>query len=260
MFTDSLHTAGQSRAGIEFTQAKESPFRGAGQKQFANSGLTMVAHDLRGPLASIRALVELIEAYGERQAYGKIGSCVERAQNIIDGLEGLLNSVLERVRSSGDPLGFDPKRVDLNDIVETAVTMNLPMAESKSVTLCSIQTVPLVIQGDDRLLLQAIVNLVGNAVKHSKAGMTVTCSTVTRGEKIEISVEDTGAGLTDADLARAFQPFTKLSSKSSDKAKSWGLGLWFVKLIVAQHDGRIEASSNGPGRGSVFTITLPTRV
>lgn len=221
------------------------------------SALTILAHDLRGPLASLGLLVELMESHGARASVDKIASCAKRAGSIIDGLEDMLNSVLDRVCKTGDPLGFEPEEVELDQIIRTGIMTTLPTAERKSVRIIYKLDEPTRLWGDQRLLVQVIENLVGNAIKHSSAGMTVTCSLRQTGDQAVLCIEDTGNGMTRADLQRAFRPFTKLSSRSTDAARSWGLGLWIVMLIVEQHGGRIHAASDGPGAGSAFSIFLP---
>jgi len=227
------------------------------QTPAAPNAITLVAHDLRGPLTSLRLLVELIESYVVRRRPEKIVSCANRAHTIIDGLEDLLNSLLERVLKTGDPLGFEPKILDLDLIVQDAVASCQPMAEANSVSLLTEVTKPLKLHGDRQLLHQAIENLIGNAVKHSSVGMSVTCSLRQAANTAIFCIEDMGTGLTQSDIKNAFRPFTTLSSKTADKTRSWGLGLWIVRLIVEQHGGTITVSSGGPGKGTAFTINLP---
>lgn len=223
----------------------------------APSALTLIAHDLRGPLSGLRLLVELIETCGARRQPDKIASYVGRASAIIDGLDDMLNSVLERVLTTGDPLGFVPQTLELDRVMCGAVATTLPAAEDKGVSMLTQATRPVLVRGDRQLLHQAIENLVGNAIKHSGPGMSVRCSLRQLGGNAILAIEDTGTGLTAQDIKNAFRPFTKLSSKSSDKSRSWGLGLWIVKLIVEQHGGTISIASSGSGKGTVSSIKLP---
>lgn len=223
----------------------------------APSALTLIAHDLRGPLSSLRLLVELIETCGARRQPDKIASYVNRAGAIIDGLDDMLNSLLQRVLTTGDPLGFEPQSLELDQIVRGAAATMLPAAESKNVSLLVQSVRPVTAKGDRQLLHQAIENLIGNAVKHSNPGMSVRCSLRQLGETAILTIKDTGSGLTPRDINSAFHPFTTLSSKSSDKNRSWGLGLWIVKLIVEQHGGTVTVTSDGPAKGATFSIKLP---
>jgi signal transduction histidine kinase len=244
-------------AGCDWSQPL-NPLHVNSPKQRRPSALTIVAHDLRGPLASLGMLVELIETHCASRSLDKIASCADRASNIIDSLEHMLNSVLERVQTTGDPLGFEPDVVEIDQIIRAGIAMNRPAAENKSVNIIFRLTDPMRVNGDPRLLSQVIENLVGNAIKHSSVGMTVTCALYQTGSQAVIEIADTGNGLTKLDLQRAFRPFTTLSSKSKDSSRSWGLGLWIVKLIVEQHGGQISVTSPGRGSGTVFRICLPT--
>lgn len=221
------------------------------------SALTILAHDLRGPLTSLRLLVEMIGTQGNGLATAKISDYSCRAEQIIDRLDGLLNSTLERVRDAGDPLSLKLETFDLIDVLSEAIKTILPQARAKSVSLIAIPQGPVKYCGDRELLLQVVENLVGNAVKYSRPYQYVNCAVKRVEEHVHVSVKDNGAGMTEKDLNRVFGPFTALSAKSPTHTPSWGLGLWIAKLIIEQHRGTIYARSDGFGHGSQFGFVLP---
>ncbi len=253
------------KAGLKNKQAIEVNFQdlasGAGNTsnpaQFLPSALSLVAHDLRGPLGTLRSLVELIDAYDKGAQPEKIESCTRRASQIIDGLEEMLNSILERTLKTGDPMKFEPSCLKLNAVLEQVIANNRLAAECEVVLLRQSSTGALPIWGDFQLLYQAIENLIGNAIKHSGRGMQVVCRLRQCKGNAVLSIEDKGTGLSSTDMQKAFRPFTTLSSKTADKSQSWGLGLWIVKLIVEQHGGTVSVLSAGRGKGSTFTVALP---
>jgi len=221
------------------------------------SALTIIAHDLRGPLTNLSLMIELIETQAQMRALDRVEATSKKAQDLIAELERLLESFLRRAQETGDPLSFKPARVDLAEVVRTAVALNQAVAQSRNVTFdCSgIQTS--VISGDRSLLREAVSNLVSNAVKYAPAGSTVTCSVAIDAEQAVIKVQDQGQGLTEYDLKRAFRPFTTLSARYAGKGSSWGLGLWIVRLIAERHGGQVSAASHGSWRGSDFSLYLP---
>lgn len=221
------------------------------------SALAILAHDLRGPLTSLQLLIELIGTQSERCATAKISAYAYRAEGIIDRLDALLNSTLERVRDAGDPLCLKPETFDLMEVMEEAIVVNLPRARAKSISLILVSKEAVNVHGDRQLLLQVIENMIGNAVKHSRPNQYINCAVRQVEDQARVSVRDNGAGMTSADLRQVFSPFKTLSAKSSDTGQSWGLGLWIAKLIVEQHAGKVHACSEGPGQGSEFGFVLP---
>lgn len=224
------------------------------------SGLTIAAHDLRGPLSSLRLLIDAMSSRAGIVEDPLITKYTCRAERILDNLDTLLNGILQRVRDNGDPLSFKPTPIDLVQLLDHAAALNAPRAAEKSVRLQTICSGPCEIYGDWQLLLQVADNIIGNAIKHSPHAGDVTCILEQRQDATLVSIRDEGPGMTQADLKRAFSPFTKLSAKSNEDHQSWGLGLWIAKLIVGQHGGRIDVCSNGAGRGTEFQIVLKRTV
>ena len=219
--------------------------------------LSIIAHDLRGPLANLAILVELMEAYAKVQAFERVASSARKAQGTIDALSAMLNGFLERTRETGDPLAFKPGLVDLAEVTRQVMALNAPVAESRDITLENPRIVPLVVQGDKRLLVEALDNLVGNAIRHIPQGSVVTLGVTPRGRDAVLAVSDNGPGLSDQDLKRAFRPFAALSSR---KGPSFGLGLWITRLIAERHGGRVEVGARRPGGGACFELCLPARL
>jgi signal transduction histidine kinase len=104
---------------------------------------------------------------------------------------------------------------------------------------------------------EAIDNLVSNAIKYSPIGGKITVAVTHEDDNTVIRVSDEGAGLSPEDLSRLFGRFQRLSAKPTAGESSTGLGLSIVKRIIDMHGGEITANSDGPGKGSTFTITLP---
>jgi signal transduction histidine kinase len=222
------------------------------------NALTIIVHDLRGPLANLALMIELIETHAQMRALDQVTRSSRKAQDLIASLGAMLDGFLQRTRETGDPLSFTPTLLDVADVVREAVELNRPVAESREITFDCTGLEVGTISGDAALLREAVSNLVGNAVKYAPARSTVTCETAIRGREAIIRVRDEGQGLTEYDLKRAFNPFTTLSARYAGKGSSWGLGLWIVRLIAERHAGRVEVQSHGTWRGAQFSICLPT--
>lgn len=221
------------------------------------SALTIVAHDLRGPLANLSVLIELIETYVQMQAHEHLKAATKKAQAMIEALDSMLNGFLERTRETGDPLSFRPTLVDLVDVIRDAAEVNRPVAESRGINIDISNATQSVVTGDRRLLTEAVGNLVGNAVKYAPPGSTVTCKTSRNGRDAVIAICDEGQGLSELDLKRAFRPFTTLSAQYDGRGSSWGLGLWIVRLIAERHGGHVDVSMGKRQCGAQFEVHVP---
>jgi two-component system, OmpR family, sensor histidine kinase SenX3 len=241
---------GPERGNRSTRQPKDAALLGA---------LTIIAHDLRGPLANLSVLIELIETYAQMQAHDRVKATTQKAQEMVEALDGMLNGFLQRTRETGDPLSFRPSMVDLADVVRDAADVNRPVAESRGITIDCANATHSVVDGDRRLLTEAIGNLIGNAVKYAPTGSTVTCENSRCGHDAVIVIGDQGQGLSELDLKRAFRPFTTLSAQYDGKGSSWGLGLWIVRLIAERHGGHVEVSANGASRGAKFGLHVPLK-
>jgi len=220
--------------------------------------LSIVAHDLRGPLANLALLVEDIERSAQDGPTARIAGKAARADRIIRQMTGMLGAILQRARENRDPLSCNRAPVNLLDVLELAVTVNQPLARQKSVRFCCHAIEPAPVSADAELLLEAFDNLIGNAVRHTRSGTTVICETGPAADGgTYIRISDQGPGFSAADLMRAFRPFTRLSSKAGRTGQSSGLGLWITRLIAERHGGRVEAKNRKDTTGAELTFWLP---
>ncbi|MBN9671984.1 sensor histidine kinase [Roseibium aggregatum] len=223
-----------------------------------SSALSIVAHDLRGPLANLALLIEDIERSAQDERSPAIAGKATRADRIVQQMSGMLSAILKRARDNRDPLSCDPAPVNLVDILELAVTVNQPLARQRSVRFCCHAIDPVPCSADAELLYEVFDNLIGNAVKHTRPDTTVICETGPADDGgTYVRISDEGPGFTAADLMRAFRPFTRLSSKAGSEGHSSGLGLWIARLIAERHGGRIEAKNRKDTAGAELTLWLP---
>jgi two-component system sensor histidine kinase SenX3 len=246
-----LHTI----RGLNVVSARPQPARRQPVDAGLLDALTIIAHDLRGPLANLSVLLELIEAHAQVQSYDRVKPCAEKALDIVSSLDGMIRAFLQRTREHGDPLAFSPALVDLGEVVRRAADLNRPIGERRAVAFDLTGVRPLVVEGDERLLIEALDNIMSNSV--APAGSTVSCTVEASGREAAIHIRDEGKGLDELALKRAFRPFAASSARSRLRGTSFGLGLWIVRLIVERHGGRIEVETGRARAGTSFAITLP---
>jgi len=218
--------------------------------------VSSVSHEMKTPLSSIRAYVELLvdgEAEDEatrEEFLGVINSQADRLQRLIDNM-------LNLARIEAGVVTVNKSALSLNELLGEAVDVMQPAAEEKKVTLAAeFSPLYLGVLADRDMLLQAAINLLSNAVKYTKPGGSVTLRSRLSDQEVIFEVEDTGVGLSSEDCQRVFERFYRVK-KDSEMASGTGLGLALVKHIVEDvHGGRIEVASE-PGRGSTFRVNLP---
>lgn len=215
----------------------------------------IVSHELRSPLGAIQQNLFVLT----RELQGVISEDqqrrLERMGVRIRDLLALVNRWLRgfTVDLAGLRESFQP--VALAVSVGKAVENAQPEAVRKAIDV-SVEVEPeAVVLGDEGTLAEALLNVIGNAVKYSREGGRVRVVAVREGEKVVVSVTDTGVGIPQADLPHIFDDFYR--GKAGERGPGGaGIGLGITRRIVEAHGGTIAAASD-PGRGSTFTITLP---
>jgi two-component system phosphate regulon sensor histidine kinase PhoR len=213
-----------------------------------------VSHELRRPIASIKAMVEALEG-GALKEPEVARDFVQRMHQEVDGLTQLTNELLtlSRIESGADAPALAPiLPAELMD--ESARRMGA-LAARANVTLAVERTKAPAVMADSDRIATVLANLLHNAIKFTPAGGTVRLSAEHLDGEVAFNVSDTGIGIDPKDVERVFERFYK--ADRSRAGGGTGLGLAIAKHIVHVHGGRIEARSEGPGRGATFRFTLP---
>ena len=215
------------------------------------SFMSNVSHELKTPLSVISGYARLLEEEGlsdaERAEYaGKISRESERLIK--------LTSDMLRI-SKIDGAGIQPVRSEfsLDEQIRSAILLLEPRWSEKNIDV-SVDLWDVKYCGDADLLSQVWLNLIENAVKYTPEGGKIEVSLASSADSVTVSVGDTGAGMTEETMAHMFEMFYQ--GDESHRREGSGLGLAIVKRIVEIHGGTVTAVSS-PGKGSVFTVTLP---
>ena len=223
----------------------------------AKSGfLANMSHELRTPLNAIIGFAELIRT----ETMGPVGNRTycEYAKDIHDSghhLLSLINDVLDLSKIEADRMVLDEETVDLNAVIATCIRMSRTQATRGGVALVAeIDPNAALVRGEQRRLMQVVLNLISNAIKYTKQGGSVTITTRKRPDgSLELSVRDTGCGIDDHDLAIVMQPFGQIDNPYNRINQGTGLGLPLARRLVELHDGPLlleSRSGSAPRRPS----------
>lgn len=218
--------------------------------------LATLAHELRNPLAPIRHAVKLLEVRGATDAQKEWGREVIARQ--VQRMALLLDDLLDVSRITRGRLELRKNYVGLHALVATAIESARPLIEAKKHTLeLSLPADPIELEVDPLRMSQALSNLLTNAAKYTDEDGTIKVTASMEPDGLTIKVKDTGIGLSAAVIPRLFEMFSQVDSAIDRAEGGLGIGLALVKGLLALHGGTVEATSEGIGHGSQFSIRLP---
>jgi signal transduction histidine kinase len=222
--------------------------------------LSVVSHELKTPLHSIKGFVEII-------LMGKTGVINETQADFLGTvrdqtahLQSLIDDLLEFSRLESGQVKLRLTEVSLPEVAHSVTNRLRPMADQERIQLATqiAGDIPAV-QADRMRIEQVLTNLVHNAIKFTPESGTVTIAVQDLGEEVQVAVSDTGIGIEEDELERVFDRFYQVDSSSTRHYRGTGLGLTISKHIVEYHRGRIWAQS-AAGQGSTFYFVLPKRI
>lgn len=216
-----------------------------------------VTHDLRAPLISIQKSLSLFLDSNKDKLSGDQKQFLEIASNNASRLTTLVNDLLDVAKLEAGHVRLNYSEVKIDDVASSVFDMLGAWSESRNVQLKKEGLENISLDADEKLLNQALTNLVGNAIKFTPEGGSVTIKAETVEKEIKISVIDTGCGIPEDSLEKIFGKFEQAKSiPTAGSPKGTGLGLAIVKEIVQLHGGKIWIESK-VGEGSKFIFQIP---
>jgi histidine kinase len=214
-----------------------------------------VSHELRTPLTAIKGSLEgLID--------GVLPPTPETFQNIYqetDRLQRLVADLQELSRVEAGAVPLELESCGIPDLIQSVVQRLQPQFEEKGIVLAlEIPSALPRVRVDQDRIAQVLINLLGNALQYTSENGHVTLAVQQIGNELQISIQDTGVGISAEHLPHLFTRFYRVDKSRSRAGGGSGIGLTISKHLVEAHDGRIWAESNGPGKGSTFSFVLPT--
>jgi signal transduction histidine kinase/ActR/RegA family two-component response regulator len=236
----------------ELLLAQSGRDRAEQASQAKDEFMAMLAHELRNPLSAITAAVQVLEA-----AKGHEGAAA-RARLIIgrqaQHLARLVDDLLDVGRVVTGKIALDRRALDFCDLVRRTSAV---FTEREADHRFAVNTTPVWIDGDAVRIEQIVSNIIGNAVKYTPVGGTITVSLGVEAGDAVLRVQDDGFGITHELLPRIFDLFVQ-GERTLDRSQGGlGIGLTLVRRLVELHDGTVAVYSEGPNCGSLFTVRLP---
>lgn len=219
--------------------------------------IALLAHELRNPLAPVRNGLRILElAENDPQTLSQVRLMMERQ---LTHMVRLIDDLLDVSRMNRNKLHLQKHRVSLQEVINNAVEATRPAIEAANHSLTvSLPDKPIFLDADLTRLAQVFSNLLSNSAKYTKPGGKIWLIAEPEGDQLIVEVRDNGIGIPAASLPNIFDMFSQVPSDSDHCTDGLGIGLALVKALVEMHQGSVSASSDGPDKGSIFRVTLPT--
>jgi signal transduction histidine kinase len=218
--------------------------------------LAMLAHELRNPLAPILSAMQVIRRHSDNE------DVVQRAREVVERQvrhqAQLLDDLLDVSRITRGRIRLRKASVDVRSAVSAALEATRPAIDARTHTLAVVlPDAPLRVDADPTRLTQIVTNLLDNAAKYTSPGGQIDLVVERDGGHVVLRVRDNGVGIPLDMQGRIFDVFTQVDVPIARSLGGLGLGLSLVRSLTELHGGTVAVTSDGPGRGSEFTIRLP---
>jgi signal transduction histidine kinase len=220
------------------------------------TSLSITMHELRRPLT-------ILNSYGQLLSTGMLGQMPDTATVAIDGITAstemmvrMVNALAElsRLEDPDDKLTIEP--IGLADLISGGIETVAMEAKLRALTVAQEVAPDITFRGDKRRLTLALTNILGNAVKHSPDGSTITIRGWEQDSEVHIAVRDQGPGFAPEDADKLFEKYYRSVAERHRKVPGSGLGLYIVKTVAERHGGSVSARSE-PGKGAEFEVVVP---
>ena len=226
------------------------------QRHTAN--MAQAVHELRSPLMAIRTASAAMGRSGSSDPIlPRMNAVIERQ---VTQLSRLVGDLLDVSRVNGGKLRVERQPLDMRALIDEAIYSCRGALDKRCQELVlELPAAELMVDGDPLRLAQVVRNLLDNASNYTPLAGLITLTLASVGDSVVLSVRDNGIGISARTLPHVFDPFVQDPHATAFSGSGLGLGLTVVRELVAAHGGSVGAHSEGPGRGSEFTVTLPLR-
>jgi len=232
---------------IDITEQKQD-------EQRKNDFIGMVSHELKTPLTSLTAYVQLLQARAKKTEDSFTTGALERANKQVKSMTAMINGFLNVSRLESGKLHIDYQLFDMADLVKEVEEEATLMITSHQVVFAPVM--PTIVKADKNKIGQVVNNFISNAVKYSPAGSIINVACVTVNNMAQLSVKDQGVGIEPQDISKLFERYYRVEGKQAMSIAGFGIGLYLCDEILQRHNGKIWVESK-VGEGSTFYFSLP---
>ncbi len=222
--------------------------------------LTQLSHELRTPLTTIMGFAQILkeEYFGELQPKYKeyAGDIMASGQHLLD----LVNDILDLAKIEAGRMELRLEKTSLAKLLESSIALIRENARRKGINTelhLDAQVANIEVEVDQRKLRQILLNLLSNAIKSTTEGGWIAVEAKQQGREVHIAVADSGIGLAPEEKHRLFEAFYQTGRTCDPSDLGTGLGLSLVKRLIELHGGAVDVDSDGPGKGSRFSFSIP---
>ena len=251
---------GASKIARDITEQKRLRAISEEASRLKDEFLAVLSHELRTPPNTVLGYARLLRREEKRMRPAQREHALEALERNADSLSRLVGDILDTSRVVTGKLRLALTETSVDEVIEQALDTIRPAADAKGVAIEEAREPGLIVQADRDRLLQVLWNLLSNAIKFTPSGGRITVGVAARAGSVTLSVADTGIGIAEEDLTRVFQRFWQAHTGTSREYAGLGIGLALARHLVELHGGDIAARSEGPGRGSIFSVTLPAPI
>ena len=228
--------------------------------QMKSDLVSMVAHEIRGPLNTVLMQIKLIVDGLAGQVTEKQKEILDRTSERLKSLVHLTSELLDLAKIESGLINQEKEKLNMTPVLEDQVTFFQPRAEAKRIdlTLESLPDLPPILGNRDNMV-EVVSNLVSNAVKYTPEEGRITVSAMVEKGSLCIKIKDTGIGIEEEEKEMILERFYRIKNDQTRFIDGTGLGLAIVNSIVKAHNGKIVIEST-PGRGSTFKVYLPLNI
>jgi PAS domain S-box-containing protein len=245
---------GSIGAFVDVTRLKEAEAAMREADRRKDEFLALLSHELRNPLAPILTAAQLMQLRGDVATPREREVIIRQVQHLVR----LVDDLLDVSRVARGKIKLAKRPLEIGGVVARAVEATSPLFQQRHHRLeLAVPAEGLVVDGDEVRLTQVVSNLLTNAARYTPDGGRVELVAAREGNQVVLRVRDDGAGIDHDLLPHVFEMFVQ-GTRGLDRSQGGlGLGLSLVQTLTALHGGTVEAKSEGPGRGSEFTVRLP---
>jgi PAS domain S-box-containing protein len=247
---------GASKIARDITEQRRLRAMEAAASRQKDEFLAVLSHELRTPLNTVLGYARMLRRDDKKMTEPQRERALDALERNADTLTRLVGDILDTSRIVTGKLRLALTETPVDEIIRLALETIQPAADAKGIAVEATLAPGLIVMADRDRLVQIMWNLLSNAIKFTPVGGRIDVRAQAHPGSVSVSVADTGVGISAEHLPQVFQRFWQAHTGTSREYAGLGIGLALARHLVELHGGEIAARSDGPGRGSVFTVTL----